>query len=99
MNSGVFVRATHPVRPSSVPQLSWPDQMRVARRRRSQYEPLAVHEVDEAGVAASRVGRDLDDAVQYAVQVQRRRDRLDDGIERLVFPLYAGQGVAAARHR
>ena len=75
------------------------DQMRVARRRRPQHQALTVDEVDEARVTARRVGRDLDDAFQNAVEVQRGRDRLDDGVERLVFALYAGQSVAAARHR
>jgi hypothetical protein len=50
-------------------------------------------------VAAGGVGRDVDDSAEHAIEVQRGRDRLDDGIERLVFPLYAGKGVAAARHR
>ena len=75
------------------------DQMRVARRRRPQYQAVALYEVDEAGVAARRVGCDLDDAVQDTVEIKRGRDRLDDGVERLVFALYAGQSVAAARHR
>ena len=32
-------------------------------------------------------------------QVERGGDGLDDRVERLVFALYAGQSVAAARHR
>jgi hypothetical protein len=73
--------------------------MRVARRGRSQHQPLVLHEVDEGGVAAGGVGRDLDDAVQHAVEIERRRDRLDDGVQRLVFALHAGQSVATAGDR
>ena len=75
------------------------DQVRIARRCRPQHQTLIVNEIDEARVATRRVGRDLDDAVQNTIEVQRGRDRLDDGVERLVFALYAGQSVAAARHR
>ena len=64
------------------PQLA--DEARVARRRRAQRQPVALEEVDEAGVAAGRVGGDLDDAVQHPVEVERRRDRLDHRVERLV---------------
>jgi hypothetical protein len=85
--------------PLLYPPAQLPHQVRVARRCRPQYQALTVQEVDEAGVTARRVGGDLDYPVEHAVQVQRRRDRLDDGVERLVFALHAGQSVAAARHR
>ena len=94
------LRARDPAgEPLADPPAERADQVRVARRRGPQHQPVALHEVDEAGVTAGRVGRDLDDTVQHALQVERRRDRLDDRVERLVFALYAGQGVAAARHR
>jgi hypothetical protein len=75
------------------------DQMRVPGRSRSQYKPLVLHEVDEGGVAARGVGRDLDDPVEHAVEVERRRDRLDYRVQRLVFALHAGESVAAASDR
>ena len=99
MNSGVFVARDPPRQALVHAPAELADQMRVARRRRPQHQALPVQEVDEGGVAAGRVGRDLDDAVQHAVEVERGRDRLDDGVERLVFALYAGKSVAAARHR
>jgi hypothetical protein len=74
-------------------------QVRVPRRGRAQDQPVALHEVDEGGVAAGRVGRDVHDPAEHAIEIERRRDRLDDGVERLVFPLYAGQSVASAGHR
>ena len=58
-----------------------------------------LHEVDEGRVAVRRVGRDLDDPVQHAVSGQRRRDGLDDRVQRLVLALHAGQSVAATRDR
>ena len=84
MNSGVFVRATQPARPSSTPSSSSPTQLRVVRRGRPQHQPLALEEVDEAGVAAGGVGGDVDDPAQHPVEVERRRDRLDHRVEGLV---------------
>jgi hypothetical protein len=60
------------------------DQLRVARRGGAQHQPVALDEVDEARVAASRVRRDLDDAAEHPLEGQRRRDRLDDRVQRLV---------------
>ena len=50
-------------------------------------------------MAVGRVSRDLDDPGEHPVQVERRRHHVDDGVEGLVFALYAGQSVAAARHQ
>ena len=70
-------------------------QLRVPRRRGPQNEAVALHEVDEAGVAAGGVGGDLDDAAEHAFERKRRRDRLDDRVQRLVLAPHALEGVAA----
>ena len=59
------------------------DEVRVDPRRGAQPQPLAVAQVDEAGVAVGRLAQQVDDAVEDAVEVGRRRDDADDRVQRL----------------
>ncbi len=68
-----------------------PEQVRITLGGGAQDQLVPLQEVDEAGVTGGGVGRDIDDPAQNAVQVQRRGDRLDDGVERLVLELRAAK--------
>ena len=58
----------------------------VRRRGSAQHEPLAVvlDQVREARVHAARVGHELDDRAQHFGQLERRRHRRHDLLERLL---------------
>ena len=56
-------------------------------RRRQDEAVLALHEVHEARVDGGGVREQPDDRVQHLVQVERRADRRDDGVEK---PALAG---------
>ena len=99
-DEGGRLRAGHPAgEPLVQAPAELPHQALVAAGRRPQREAARLHEVDEAGVAAGRVGGDVHDAPQHAVQVQRGRDRLDDGVQRLVLAPRPLEGVCGADGR
>ena len=86
--------ARHPAREPLVDaERELADETRVTRRCGPQHQPLALGEVDEAGMARGRVGRDVDDPVQDPIEVQRRGDGLDDRVERLVLEPSPTEGV------
>ena len=76
------------------PEAKGADEPRVPLGGGAQHQAVALEEVDEAGVAAGRVGRDIDDPAQDPVQVERGRDRLDDRVEGLVLALRPPKRVA-----
>ena len=77
------------------PHLDPADQVRVDTRRGAQPQPLAVAQVDEAGVALRRLAEQVDDAVEDAVDVRRRRDHADDRVQRLALQRDALEIVAS----
>ena len=71
----------------------------VDARRGADPQPVSIAQVDEAGMAARRLGDELDDAVEHLGQVDRRADGADDRVQRVAlepYPLELCREVAAA---
>ena len=52
-------------------------------RGRAQPQAIPLPQVDEAGVAARRLGQQIDDAIEDAAEVGRGGDDRDDGVQRV----------------
>ena len=61
----------------------------VDARRGPDPQAVAIAQVDEAGMAARRLGDELDDAVEHPGQVDRRADGADDRVQRVALEPYA----------
>ena len=83
MNSGRAL-ARDPAREALVEaHVDLADEVRVDPRRGAQPQPLAVAQVDEAGVAVGRLAQEVDDAVEDAVEVGGGGHDPDDRVQRL----------------
>ena len=81
MNSGVRLRATHPVRPSSIASCTLPDRVGEHLRGGADRQLVVFEQVDEAGVAVGRLRRQIDDPLQHRAELDRRRHELDDAVK------------------
>ena len=88
-----------PGEPLAAQQLDLADERRVRRGRRAEHEllPVAVEQVDEAGVNRARLREQAHDALEHLSELERRPDRRDDLVEKAL--LDAGDPALVSIHR
>src|SRR5271168_1744335 len=72
-------------------ELNAADGVREHLRSGPDRQLVVFEQVDEAGVAVGRLGRQIDDALQHRTQLDRRGDELDDAVKCAVLLAEAGE--------
>ena len=87
--------ARHPAgQPLLDRHLHAPDGVGEHRRGGADRQLVVLEQVDEAGVAVGRLGRQVDDALQHRAELERRRHELDDAVQG---PVLLAQAVLLGR--